>query len=377
MIRVLHIMGFADAGGIESVVVNYYKHIDKEKFQFDFALTGNEPGMIGKEMISLGANFYRLPLKSKGLRQFKKSLSKLLNENQFDVVHVHESTTSYVALQVAKKCGIKCRIAHAHTSAPYISFFSELRRMSGFILNNIYATDLLACGYLAGLRVYGKYNMQKKRVIILPNSIDIHKFKFNYEKRGIIRREFGWNQEFVVGMVGRLSDEKNHQFALKIAESVHELNSNIHFVFVGAGALDGKIKEIIRNKRMGTYVSMPGRRSDVDYIYQGLDLCILPSIHEGFPVVAVEALASGLPVLLSNTITNELDFSNNAIYLPVNEECKWVEKICALSQKRDTGKRQEGFFEMEAHGFDVHDSTRKLERIYSSRIDSNIEEMNL
>ena len=152
MIRVLHIMAGADAGGISSVVYNYYSGIDREKIRFDIALTTDSFGINGKKLEELGCSFYRLPLKSKGIKQFKAELKSLLVNNQYDALHVHENETSYVALAVAKACGVEIRIAHSHTSSPYKGMRSEVKRLLGCWLNNKYATHQICF-----LRTSGPY----------------------------------------------------------------------------------------------------------------------------------------------------------------------------------------------------------------------------
>lgn len=364
MYRVLHIMGGADAGGISAVVLNYMKYIEKEKFHFDIALTGNKPGMHGHEMIKLGATCYELPMKSKGVKQFQKSLYKLLTVEHFDAVHIHESSTSYVALRVAKKAGVKCRVAHAHTTVPYNSVKGELKRLSGCLFNYYYATKVVGCGRLAGERVFGKKNMTRKKAIVLPNSVETQKFKFAPYIREEVRRELGMEDKYVVGMVGRLSPQKNHFFALDMFAKAHELNSKLMLVLVGTGEDEEHIKEIISEQHMETYVKMLGKRSDIDRLYQGFDACILPSVFEGFPVAAVEAMASGLPVLLSDSITDELKFGTAVQYIPLNNKNLWADALYQLSLKNTTNNRVIRQDEVNDNGFDIKQTVQILESIY-------------
>ena len=156
MYRVLHIMAGADAGGISSVVLNYYRVLDRTKIHFDIAVTTDMIGQNAAEMEKLGAKIYRLPLKSTGLKVFDSALTELLKSGNYQAVHVHENETSYVALRIAKKAGIPQRIAHAHTSSSYVSIKSEIRRLSGCVLNYYYATNVIGCGWLAGERVFAK-----------------------------------------------------------------------------------------------------------------------------------------------------------------------------------------------------------------------------
>ena len=191
MFRVLHLMGCADAGGISMVVLNYYRFIDRSKVHFDIALTVDTVGQNAQALMDLGAQVFFVPMKSMGLGAFRRALTKILKEGKYDAIHVHESETCYVALSVAKKLGVPCRVAHAHTSSPCGDLKSELRRQSGCLLNYHYATQVIGCGKLAGDRVFGKRNMQRPKAMVLPNAIDPERFSFNQRVRKEVREELG------------------------------------------------------------------------------------------------------------------------------------------------------------------------------------------
>ncbi len=363
MIRVLHIMGCSDAGGISSVVLNYYRFIDRTKIHFDIALTVPEAGQNACALQELGAEIHFLPLKSEGISAFRNALADLLQKGQYDAVHVHENETSYVALQVAKKLGIRCRLAHAHTSSPYENIKSEIRRLSGCLLNYHYATHVIGCGQLAGERVFGKWNMKRSKAVVLPNAVDTSRFAYNEMIRQEVRVELGVENNFVVGMVGRLSEEKNYPFALELMAKLRQKRPECILVIAGNGEDREMIAEKIRELDLGSHVKLLGRRSDVHRLYQGFDAFLLPSFHEGFPVAAVEAMASGLPVLLSDAITRELGFGTAVTYLPLNRPEAWVQAI-ELWQK--DGRRELRQQEPAQNGLDIRQSVSSLETIYLS-----------
>lgn len=355
-------MGGADAGGVAMVVYNYMRYIDQNKYHFDIALTGHQPGMLGKKMICLGARFYLLPLKSKGVSAFENALKCLLEKEHFDVVHVHENSTSYVALRIAKRCGISCRIAHAHTAGKPNSFKNWLIIQSGHFLNSYYATNLIGCGQKAGELVFGISAMKNEKAYVLPNSIDPEIFRFNPVTREQVRQELNIGNRYTIGMVGRLAFEKNHSFILPVIKKLHEQLSEIVFVLVGRGDQEEKLKKYCKDNCMNEYVLFCGVRSDVERIYQGFDVCVIPSLYEGFPVVGLEAIAAGLPVLLSNQITTELECFNSVKYLPL-EEKKWIN---ALSKMPMNTNRYRGVYEIKEHHFDVKDTVNILQRIYNT-----------
>ena len=216
MYRVRHIMAGADAGGISTVVLNYYRFINREKIHFDLALTTNVEGKNALEFTQLGAEIFQLPLKSQGLSAFCRALRELLKKGRYDAIHVHESETSYVALLIAMETGVPKRIAHAHTTSPTFSLKGEMRRLSGCLLNNAFATNIVGCGHLAGERVFGRKNMKSAKAMVLPNAIDISQFTFSPEVRDAVRQELGVQGKTVVGMVGRLATQKNYPFAIEV-----------------------------------------------------------------------------------------------------------------------------------------------------------------
>ena len=363
MIRVLHIMGCSDVGGISTVVLNYYRFIDRSRIHFDIALTVPEAGRNARALEALGARIHFLPLKSEGIGAFRRALAELLEKEQYDAVHVHENETSYVALQVAKKQGIRCRIAHSHTSSPYEGFKGEVRRLSGCFLNYPYASRVIGCGKLAGDRVFGSWNMRRPRAMVLPNAIDAQRFSFDPDIRREVREELGLHGKYVLGMVGRLSEEKNYPFALDMIHNIRKEIPECMLVIAGGGEEEEKLRSQIKDLNISDCVMLLGRRNDVDRLYQAFDLFLLPSFHEGFPVAPVEAMASGLPVLLSAAVTRELEFGSAVEYLPLDDLQQWC---TAVHRRKDDSGRETRQAEVKAAGLDIRDTARLLEQVYEA-----------
>lgn len=368
MIRVLHIMGCADAGGISSVVLNYYRFIDRTKIHFDIALTVTNVGQNTWALQELGAEVFFLPLKSQcGIKAFQEALEKLLLEGNYQALHVHESETCYVALQVAKKLGIPCRIAHAHTASPYEGFKGELRRISGVLLNDPVATHLLSCSQLAGDRVFGKWNMKRSKALVLPNAVDAQRFAYNPQVREEVRRELGVEGKFVMGMVGRLAEEKNFPFALRLMARLREKHPDVVLVIAGNGEEEQRLKSLIVELGIGDRVHMLGRRADVERLYQAYDVFLLPSFHEGLGMAAVEAMAAGLPVLLSDTIPRELAFGSAVRYLPLSEPESWMQEVLRWHSDSQRAERQH---EPGENGLDIRQTAGLLEKLYLEDVSS-------
>lgn len=361
MIRVLHISGCGDAGGISSVIRNYYQFMDHEKVHFDLALTVPEAGQNAHALEAMGAKIFFLPLKIQDMQGFRRELTKLLQEGHYDAIHVHESETCFVALMIAKRLGIPCRVAHAHITAPYEGIFSVLRRWAGCLLNYPSASHVIGCGQKAGERIFGKWNMKRKRALVLPNAVDTEKFAYDPEVRQEVRRELGVTDKFVLGMVARLNYQKNIPFALEIMACLRDRLPQAVLYIAGNGEDEQMLKEKISQLHLEDRVVLLGRRGDVDRLYQAFDLFLLPSLFEGYPVAAVEALASGLPVLMSDQITGELKPFTGVRYLPIKDPAVWAEAVCPWQKDENREMRQH---EVKARGLDIRDCARILEQVY-------------
>lgn len=360
MYKVLHIMAGADAGGISTVVLNYYRHLNREKIHFDIALTTDVVGKNAQLLTEMGAEIFRIPLKSQDMKGYVSSIKHILESGGYQAIHVHENETSYVALKAAKEVGIKKRIAHSHTTAPSRSFKSEIKRLIGCELNFYYATNVVGCGIMAGERVFGKRHMRSAKASILPNAIEVDQFKFRSDIRANVRDELGLSDRLILGMVGRLSAQKNYAFALQVMSDYCKKNPDAILVIAGNGEDELKIQNMINELDLSENVRLLGRRNDISRLYMAFDIFLLPSLYEGFPVAAIEAVTAGLQVLLSDTITPELKFSTGISYLPISNTSAWVN---ALEQVRITD-RQIGYREVKNNGFDLRDAAQLLEKLY-------------
>lgn len=365
MIRVLHISGCGDAGGISSVIRNYYQFIDREKIHFDLALTVPEAGQNAHALETMGANVFFLPLKSENMEGFRRELTNLLTEGHYDAVHVHESETCYVAIQLAKKLRIPCRIAHAHTTVPYEGLRSIVKRWSGCLLNYPCATHVIGCGQKAGERVFGKYNMKRPKALVLPNAVDTERFAFDSNVRQQTRCELGVDGRFVLGMVARLSYQKNVPFAVELMHKLKDRMPEAVLCIAGNGEDEPQIRQQIRSLHLENQVMLLGRRQDVERLYGAFDVFLMPSYSEGFPVAAVEALSSGLPVLISDRVTDELISFSGARYLSIKEPETWIQALESWKEDNNRALRQK---EVRQRGLDIRENARILQKLYEQDV---------
>lgn len=284
---------FTRTGGLASVMLNYWQAMDKTGFSFDFASTNIIEDSLYEDISKKGCNYYQLPPR-KHLSIYFNSLLKL--SHGYDIIHVHaNSATSIIELLAAKIAGVPKRIHHNHTGKPKYPIINKILTP---IFKQTYTTAI-ACSEEAGEWLFGKDNYT-----ILPNAINIDKFKFNYNTRNKIRKEFGiFEKEFVVGHIGKFMDAKNHEFLIKVFASYHLKHSNSKLFLVGDGPWRQKIENWVIESGCADAIILAGLRSDISSIVQAFDVFIFPSIYEGLPLSVLEAQASGLPCLISSNVS--------------------------------------------------------------------------
>ena len=356
IIRVLHVVPNMNSGGIENLIMNIYRNIDREKLQFDFLVHYNKRSYFDDEIEKLGGKIYRFPvLENKNLIKYLIDLNRFFSlHREYKIIHGHMSSLAFFYLGLAKKNGIPVRIAHSHGSSHLKSIKGYLKHIM-FRLAKINANYYFACSTEAGKYLFGN----KSKFKIIPNAIDLNKFKFDNKKRIEIRKKLGLKYKFVIGHVGRFSMEKNHDFIIDIYNAYFKINKNSALVLIGVGELEKKIKEKINELNLNDNVLMLGLRNDVADLYQAMDLFLMSSIYEGLPLTGIEAQESGLCCLFSDTITKEVKISNNIKFLSLSDSCeKWAEEI-AKSENYDRLN-----VEMHDSLFDIKNLAKRLEKFY-------------
>lgn len=365
MIRVLQVVPSLNINsGMMSVVMNYYREIDRSKIQFDFLYFGEMAESHQKEIEALGGRtFYmkRPTFKPQDQRRLNAFFEK--HKGEYIAVHCHPIWVSAVVAHAAKKSGIHHIIQHAHSTQYSEKKISAIRNRVLVKFISLFATDYIACNDEAA-RLLGTRRADKNQVFILPNAINLKKYEFDENSREKIRQEFGASQEMaLLGSVGRLSVEKNQRFIVEIFKEYHEKNPQSMLILVGDGALRGQIENEISKLGLKDSVILTGKRTDVGAILSGLDVFIMPSVFEGTPVSAIEARASGLPCLLSDTITRSVDMKGMT-YLSIKEPpLVWAQEAeKQMINNRDNNRYD--YAEVISHGFDIKVEAIKLQEYY-------------
>lgn len=352
-IRIAQVIGKWKGGGVESVVMNYYRHIDRTQVQFDFIVDQDSTFVPQEEIESLGGRIFFVP-PYQHLPAYLRALQKIFRENHYRIVHSHINTLSVFPLYAAKKSGVRVRIAHSHsTTSPH----EPLRNLVKNILKHFsrkYATDYFACSELAGRYQFGNKTFDQGKVTIIRNAIDLDKFKFEEKHRKEIRKELHIPDDaLAIGHIGRFVKTKNHTFLIDVFAEVHKEKPNSYLILAGDGPLMPEIQQKIKNLNIENSVFFLGQRSDTHRLYSAMDVFCLPSLYEGLPVVGVEAQAAGCPCLFSDKITKEAVLSNTK-QLPISDKSLWAKEI--LRAKKTTNNT--------TVDYDIKTESKKLANIY-------------
>ena len=351
-VRIAHIMGKMVGGGVEASAMNYFRHIDREKIQFDFIVDEDSTIVPREEIEKLGGKVYTIPPYQKPFA-YHKALVKLFRENKYRIVHSHINAMSVFPLFAAKRAGVPVRIAHSHSTAGKGEFKRNIIKYMLRPFSRIFPTHFYACSEYAGRWLFGK----KKNFVVIKNAIDISNFIYNEQTRQNLREELGITNLFAVGHVGRFTEQKNHSFLIDVFRKIHEKKPESILLLVGEGELKQKIKDKVELLKLNDCIRFFGMRDDVCDLLQAMDIFLLPSLYEGLPVVGIETQVSGLTVVASDVITKEVKLTENFIFMSLKlSASEWAENILALSP----GEREVTSKQAAASGYNIKTAAREL-----------------
>lgn len=312
-IRVAQIMGKFWAGGVETVVFNYYRKLDHSKIQFDFYYDADSTVEPPQDLIEMGAYFYKIPPYQK-LYKYLKILKKHFREKRYTIVCSHINTLSVFPLYIAWLENIPVRIAHNHS----VPGGNEIKRnILKYILRSvskIFPTDYFACSEKAGRWMFGDRIYAAGQVNIIRNAIDFEKFKLPKKEINYYRRKLGLENKFVVGHIGRFTYAKNHAFLIAVFSAICKVRKDAALLLVGDGELHDDIISEIKARNLENRTILIGMVSNPEKYYALADVIVLPSIFEGLSLTTVESQAAGVPIVISEAIPKEAIISNGCIY---------------------------------------------------------------
>lgn len=364
-LKVLQVLGGLWSGGTEAFVMNMYRSIDREKVEFEFLIHEKNKAHYDDEVMSLGGKIHRIPDRHEvGTIRYIINLVRKLREIKPDVVHSHAMFNSGIVMFFAFLAKIKIRIAHSHNTSDQATQ-SILRKLFQSIMRvfiNTFATQLVACSNKAAEYLFC-FKKKNKQALILNNAVRINEFIFNEEIRNQIRRDIGIEDKFVIGHVGRFTEQKNHHFLIEIFKSIKEQYPNTVLLLVGEGPLKSEIESKVKELNLTGSVKFLGVRKDIPKLLQGFDLFLLPSLFEGLPFVLIEAQAAGLCCVLSSTVTEETDITGRVKFVDLDDSIEvWTHHIMNASIGHiDTSEM------IRKSGYDTESMAKKLMEIYENK----------
>lgn len=359
MIRILHCVNNMHRAGLETMIMNYYRNIDRIRVQFDFLMHRPQRSDYDDEIEALGGRIYRAPrLYPQNYLAYFRYMDNFFRQHpEYQIIHSHIDAMSYLPLLAAKKANVPIRIAHSHSTGidrdikyPIKQFFrSQLGKVT---------THSFSCGNKAG-----EFLFKGREFTVIPNAVDPITFQFNADTRRSKREELSISDRFVVGHVGRMTYAKNHDFLFLLLKELLKNKPNALLLLVGTGEREKELKEKAVSLGIASSVLFLGNRNDLHELYQAMDVLVLPSHFEGIPLVGIEAQFSALPCLFSNGVPREVCFSElcrfqNLSYPP----SVWAEDVLSLYDETDRS------IEVENSLYDIRVSAVDLQTRYEKLV---------
>lgn len=360
MVRVLHVVTAMNRAGLESMIMNYYRHIDKNIIQFDFLTHRSGHFDYSDEIEKLGGKIFHISKLNPFSISYRKELSNFFKEHrEYNIIHVHLDCMSAVVLNTAKKCNIPIRIAHSHSSNQDKDYKYPIKIWYKRFIPK-YATHLFACGIEAG-----KWTFNGHEYKVVNNAIDVNLYSYSEKRHFDIRQKLGIkDDELVIGHVGRFMTVKNHSFIIDIFNELSKL-SKAKLILVGEGELKQGIEEKIKSLGLTERVVLTGSVSNVYDFLQAMDVFVFPSLYEGLPLTVIEAQAAGLPCLISDKVPIECKKTDLVEQISLENTAEiWAKKILNYSniKRRNTSE------EIAKSGYDINQEVKWLETFYKNSL---------
>lgn len=361
-IRVAQIIGKWVGGGVETVVMNYYKHIDRNQVQFDFICDSDSKSIPYEEIEALGGKVITIPPYQKVICYHKK-LKKVLKKGNYKIVHSHINTLSVFSLFAARCAKIPVRIAHSHSTTNSQEKKKNLIKQALRPFSKIFATHYMCCSELAGRWLFGNKKYNKGKVYLLNNAIELSEFKYNEKARKEVRKELNIQEDtLVVGHIGRFEEQKNHSFLIDIFYELQKQKENSILLLVGQGVKVEEIQNKVKQLKIENKVIFLGQRKDANRLYQAFDVFVFPSLYEGLGMCLIEAQCSNLYCLASTEVPKIAKINGNVEFLELLKPAKeWANKILGNSKEMPRDKFNEKIREA---GYDIKIEEKKLMEKY-------------
>ncbi|MDE8064169.1 glycosyltransferase family 1 protein [Erysipelothrix rhusiopathiae] len=351
--------GTLEKAGTEAYMMSVFRNVDPNKVHIDFLVFGCKEGHYDKEVITKGGKIFRIPLTPHdflGNYPSRKTILKMLEKEQYDIIHSHMNALNPLLFRSARKIGIPYMISHSHGSRHFVDNVL-LIKYKDQLMKKIpdYADVLLACSKEAGDFLYPDQDYT-----IMNNGIDLEQYEYNEVTRKRLRKELKLDDQLVFGHIGRFNFQKNHKFLIEVFAEILKTKPNAILALAGEGELLDDVKNQVKNLGIEDHVKFLGLRDDIPDVLQVLDVFMLPSVFEGLPYVLVEAQAAGLLCFASDTIDRQSALTDNFHFLPIDNPHEWSDYIVGHVEYERRSTREQ----LIEKGFDEKVNVKKLEQIY-------------
>lgn len=367
-LKVLFFIDRLRLGGIQALAKDILIHNDRSRMVIDVLnLDDGIEYPLRETLVDMGITIYQL--KDTWLRTpldfftYWQVVDKFFEQHHdYDVVHVHSGPKNYYILKAAKRWSVPVRVAHSHNTG------FQSKNLMSILLGNVLkgpmtrnATHCVGCSKVACEWLFGKGSVESGKAKVILNTIDSKLFVYNENIRKEVRRELALEDKFVIGHVGRLEHQKNHDFLIDIFAEIAKKKTNAYLVLVGIGSLQQALEQKAASLGLIDQIKFLGFRDDRYRIMQAMDSFVFPSFHEGLSVVLIEAQASGLPVFVSDSTTTEVSFSPDIKFLSLKQSAKeWAEAVL----EKDQVIRRDMAVDIKKAGFEIHTMIDNLYRMY-------------
>ena len=356
--RILHVLGKLNRGGAETMVMNLYRNINKEKFQFDFIIHTDDVCEYTEEVLKLGGRIYSVPrYYFFNHLKYKKAWKEFFyNHKEYKIIHGHVRSTASIYLKIAKKNRLTT-ISHSHSISSGKGLAAIIKNIFQYRIRYI-ADYFMGCSKKANEWLFGKKVANSEKCKVIKNGIEIEKFVFDFRVREEIRNKLKIeNEDIVIGHVGRFSPEKNHQLIVEVFSKIYKKNNKYKLILIGGGPeKETVINRCKQNNILNNVIFLESISNIYDYL-QAMDIFIMPSKYEGLGMALIEAQVSGLKCIASNKIPAEAKITDNVTFLELDFN-KWVEVIqkCDIERKCESNQY--------IQEYDINNVTKELEQFY-------------
>lgn len=367
MIRVAIVAGKVDSGGKKNLIMEYYRHVNREEVQFDFICDSDSQAIPKEEIESLGGKVYIISPYQKIFKNMA-DMRKIFNENKYPVVHAYNSTMNLFPMFVAKWCGIPVRISESLSMAHEGDWKTILKKILR-PMSKLFANYYMSCGDDCGKWQFGDKLFNEGKVDVFKTVINTEFNTYNPELRKKTRKEFGWEDKIVIGHIGRFTAQKNSVHMIEIFGAIAKKEPKAILCLIGDGELKKDMIKKIDELGIKQQVAYLGRREDIQQFYNAMDCFILPSLYEGLPVVGLEAESCGLPMFFSAEVTREANACQLGHFIGLDESVDiWADEILKAT-KENMPIRRSYAKEIAEAGFDSESEALRMQKYYLDAIE--------